>query len=130
MRRAQALIALVAGGAAAASPRALLRVFGIAPREVTGAAALGWRLFGVRTAAIGAAAALGDERARAAFLPVQVADPAVFAHALRARAVPRRAAVMAMATSGVIVVLDLAARRAEHEARARPAAAGAARPRR
>jgi hypothetical protein len=130
MRRAQALVAVVVGGAATASPRALLRVFGIAPREVTGAAALGWRLFGVRTAAIGAAAARGDERARAVFLPVQVADQAVFAYALRTRAVPRRAAVMAMATSGVVVALDLAARSAEREAQARRVAAGAARPRR
>jgi hypothetical protein len=76
MRRAEALIAVVAGLAATASPRMLLRVSGIAPREVTGAA------------------------------------------------------VTAMATSGVIVALDLAARRAGREARARPVAADAAPPRR
>ena len=125
MRRTEAIIALLVAAAATASPRLMLRVFGIAPREVTGAAALGWRLFGVRTAAIGAAALRGDERAQAVFLPVQIADQAVFAHALRTRAVPRRAAVMAMATSGVIVALDLAARRAERSAAA-PAAPGAA----
>jgi hypothetical protein len=70
----------------------------------------------VRTAVIGAAALRGDERARAAFLPVQIADQAVFAHALRTRAVPPRAAVMAMAASGVIIALDLATRRAERVA--------------
>jgi len=113
MRRVEAFIALVVGVAATASPRRLLRVFGIARPEVTGAAALGWRLFGVRTAAIGAAALRGDGRAQAAILPIQVADQAVFAHALRSRAVPPRAAVMAMATSGVLIALDVAARRAE-----------------
>lgn len=110
LRRATAGIALAVGASAAASPRQMLRLFGIAPREVTGAAAFGWRLFGVRTLAIGGSALAGGEAARAAFLPVQIADQVVFAHALRTRSVPPRAAVLAMATSGVIIALDVAAR--------------------
>lgn len=117
LRRATAGIALTVGAASALSPRAMLRLFGIAPREVTGAAAFGWRLFAVRTLFIGGAALSGDERARAAVLPVQIADQAVFAHAYRTRSVPRRAAVLAMATSGAIIVLDVLARRS---ARVRP----------
>jgi len=78
MRRVEAFIALVVGVAATASPRRLLRVFGIARPEVTGAAALGWRLFGVRTAAIGAA---GDHG-----LPAPRYDPAALEGALAAAA--------------------------------------------
>lgn len=91
------------------SPRLLLRAFGIAPNDMTGAAAFGWRLFGVRTLAVGASAYRGDEAARAAIPPVQIADQAVFAHALRTGAVPRRSAALAMAVSGVLIVLDLLA---------------------
>lgn len=108
-RRAQAVLALAVGAAATASPVTLLRPFGL--RDVDGAAALGWRLFGVRTAGIAAASLRGSRTAQAAFLPVQLADQAVFAHALRTGAVPPRAAIMAMATSGVIIALDVAARR-------------------
>ena len=39
-----------------------------------------------------------------------IADQAVFAHALRTGAVPRRSAALAMAVSGVLIVLDLLAR--------------------
>jgi len=110
LSRASGAIASSVGLSAILSPRLLLRAFGIAPNDVTGAAAFGWRLFGVRTLAVGASAYRGDEAARAAILPVQIADQAVFAHALRTGAVPRRSAALAMAVSGVLIVLDLLAR--------------------
>ena len=96
--------------AAAVSPRALLAAFGIAPREVTGAAAFGWRLFAVRTAYLSAAGWRGDAAARTAFLPVQVLDQVVFWHAYSSRAIPLRAAALAAGTSGAIVALDLVRR--------------------
>jgi hypothetical protein len=102
--------ATVAAGSALA-PRPFLRLFGIGPREVTGAAEFGWRLFAVRTAYLSALALRGDPAARAAFLPVQVLDQVVFWHAFANRSVPRRAAVMAAAASGVIVALDLRRRK-------------------
>lgn len=109
-------MAVLAGAvsvASAASPRAFLRAFGIAPREVTGAAAFGWRLFAVRTAYLGVAAWQGDDDARRAFLPVQALDQVVFWHAYATGAIPRRAAVMAAATSGALVGLDLVRRTAQ-----------------
>ena len=87
-------------------------MFGIAPREVTGAAAFGWRLFAVRTGYLSALAWRGDETARAAFLPVQLLDQVVFWHVFAARSVPRRAALLAAGTSGAIVALDVRRRRA------------------
>jgi hypothetical protein len=104
--KGMAAIALTVAAGSAASPRAFLRPFGIDGAEVTGAAAFGWRLFAVRTAYLGARAWRGDEAARAAFLPVQLADQAVFWHAFATRSVPRRAAVMAAAASGAIIALD------------------------
>ncbi len=95
----------VAAGAAL-SPRLFLRPFGVAPREVTGAAAFGWRLFAVRTAYLAARAWRGDPAARAAFLPVQLLDQLVFWHAFATRSIPRRGAVLAAAVSGAIIVLD------------------------
>ena len=109
--RATAAIALGVAAGSALAPRAFLRVFGIAPEEVTGAAAFGWRLFAARTGYLGARAWSGDAAARDAFLPVQLLDQAVFWHAYATRSVPRRATVMAAATSGVIVALDLRRRR-------------------
>lgn len=97
--------------ASAVAPRTFLRLFGIAPREVTGAAAFGWRLFAVRTAYLSGLALRGDETAREAFLPVQVLDQVVFWHAFRQRSVPRRASLLAAATSGAIIALDLRRRR-------------------
>ncbi len=105
-----ASIGLAVGGAAAASPETMLRLFGIDRREVTGAAAFGWRMFAVRTLVISLAAVRGSQAAREAFLPVQVLDQMVFAHAGRTGAIPRRAAAMAMGTSGAIIALDLTAR--------------------
>lgn len=94
----------------AVSPRALLRLFGIPPAEVTGAAAFGWRLFAVRTGCISVLAARGNAVAQEIFLPVQVLDQAVFWHAYATRSVPRRAAVLAATASGAIVALDLVRR--------------------
>lgn len=96
----------------ALSPRAFLRLFGIHPGDVTGAGAFGWRLFAVRTAYLSALAARGDETARAAFLPIQLLDQVVFWHAFATRSIPRRAAVMGAAASGVIVALDMRRRAA------------------
>jgi hypothetical protein len=52
-------------------------------------------------------AALAATRPPQGVPPVQVLDQMVFAHAFRTRAIPRPAAVLAMATSGAIVALDL-----------------------
>ena len=118
MRRADALqrttagIALAVGIGALVAPRKLLGVYGVAPGEVGGAGELGWRLFAVRNLFVGGAALGGNPTARAMVLPVQAADQALFLHALRTGSVPARAAIGAMATSGVIVALELAARRA------------------
>lgn len=94
----------------AVSPRAFLRIFGIPAGQVTGAAAFGWRLFAVRTAFISALAWRGDDTARRSFLPVQMLDQVVFWHAFATRSVPRRASLLAAATSGVIVLLDVVRR--------------------
>ena len=103
--------ATVAVGAGLA-PHSFLRLFGIKPRDVTGAAAFGWRLFAVRTAYLSALALRGDQTARDAFLPVQVLDQTVFWHAFYNRSIPRRAAVMAASASAAIVVLDAMRRHA------------------
>jgi hypothetical protein len=99
--------------AAGASPRTFLRPFGIAPREVTGAAAFGWRLFAVRTAWLSALAWRGDETARGAFAPVQLLDQIVFWHGYASGAIPRRAAGLAATASGAIVALDVVRRAAQ-----------------
>jgi hypothetical protein len=110
--KAMAAIGAAVASAAAVSPRHFLRPFGVPEEEVTGAAELGWRLFAVRTAYISGRALSGDEEAVRAFLPVQVLDQAVFWHAFATRSVPRRAAVLAAATSAAIIGLDLARRNA------------------
>lgn len=109
--RGMTTIAAAVALGSAVSPRTFLRPFGVDPAEVTGAAALGWRMFAVRTGYLGVRAARGDASAQAAFLPVQVLDQAVFWHAFATRSVPRRAAVMAAGASGAIIALDLARRR-------------------
>ena len=112
LETAAAGIATAVGVAAALSPALLLRLFGVPAREVTGAAAFGWRLFAVRNLFVGIAGLRGDARARALILPVQLADQVVFQHAYRTRSVPRRAAGGAMAVSGVLIALTAAAQRA------------------
>jgi len=74
------------------NPGTLSRAYGLPP-PVAGPA-LAWRLFGMRTALIGAAVLRGEPSARRAVLPIQLADEVVFAHA-----------PLAMATSGVLVAL-------------------------
>lgn len=113
--RAARTMAAIGGGVAVGSalaPRAFLRGFGIDRGEVTGAAVFGWRLFATRTAYLSVLAWRGDTAARDAFLPLQALDQVVFWNAYRERSVPRRAAVLAAATSGAIVALDVARRRA------------------
>lgn len=109
--RAMVAVAGTVAATSALSPRLLLRLFGVAPADVTGAAEFGWRLFAVRTAFISGLAARGNTTARDAFLPIQLLDQAVFWHAFASRSVPRRTAVLAATASGVIIALDLSSRR-------------------
>jgi hypothetical protein len=113
LTRAMASIGLAVATGAALSPRALVRAYRIPAREMTGAGAFGWRMFAVRTGYLAVQAIRGDASARAAFLPIQVLDQLVFAHAFRTRSIPRPAAVAAMLTSGAIVALDLQRRSAQ-----------------
>lgn len=109
--RAMAAIGLSVGLGALLSPKRLMRLFGVPASEITGAGALGWRLFAIRTLYLSGRAFEGDEAAREAFLPVQLLDQAVFLHAYRTRQPSRYAAVLAMATSAAIIALDAASRR-------------------
>ncbi len=102
-----AVIGTSVAAGSALSPKTFLRPFRIPPEDVTGAAAFGWRLFAVRTAYVSGLAFRGNATARDAFLPIQLLDQAVFWHAFRTRSVPRQAALLAAATSGVIVAIDL-----------------------
>lgn len=108
--RAMAGIALGVAAGAAFAPRPFLRVFGIPPEEVTGAATFGWRLVAARNVYISALALRGNETARDAFLPIQLLDQVVFWHAIATRSVPRRAGLMAAGASGAIIALDVARR--------------------
>lgn len=83
-----AAIGASVAAASALSPRAFLRLFGISPDEVTGAAAFGWHLFAVRTAYISRLALRGNATAREAFLPIQLLDQAAFWHAFKTRSFP------------------------------------------
>src|SRR5688572_31853431 len=98
LHRVAAAIALAVGAGAAVAPRALMRAYG-AREPLTGAGALGWRLFAARTLYIGARAWKGDEAARAAIVPVQLLDQAAFAHAGLTGAIPRRTWAAASLTS-------------------------------
>lgn len=108
--RATLALAAMAGPVSVASlaaPGRLLRLFGVPADELTGATSLGWRLFGVRTGWVVVQSLRGDASATAAYLPLQVADQFVFWQAFATRSVPRRTSVLAAATSGVLVALDL-----------------------
>lgn len=111
LHRAAGAIALTVGVATALAPKPFLRPFGVAARDVTGVAELGWRLFGIRTALVGGAAIRGDAGARAAILPVQIADQLVFAQLARSGGLPRRATALAQAVSGALIALELLAHR-------------------
>ncbi len=121
LSRANAGIAMVVGVGALLSPRALLGVFGVRPREVTGAGAFGWRLFGTRNIVLATSALRGHGAARDIFLPVQVLDQLVFRHAYRTGAVPKGGAIFAIGISGLIIVLDLLRRAAPQPASPRVA---------
>ena len=98
-------VATAIGATALLSPGSLLRAYGLPPAAAAGGSGLAWRLFGVRTAVLGAAVLRGDAGARAAVLPVQLLDQVVFAHALLTHGVPRRTALAAMATSAGLIAL-------------------------
>lgn len=113
LSRATAGIGLTVASGAAISPHRFLSLFGVNRHEVSGAAAFGWRMFAARTLYISVLALRGQRAARDAFLPIQILDQMVFAHALKTRAVPRPGAALAMALSAAIIVLDLLRRAAE-----------------
>lgn len=106
------VIATCVGLAAAASPRHLLRVYGIPSNEITDAGTLGWRLFAARNLVIGVGVFAGNPDARRVALGVQALDQVAFFAALRSDRIPSPTAVAAMVTSGAIVALGMRARRA------------------
>lgn len=99
------------GLAAAVSPRRLQRLFGVPDDAITGAGQLGWRLFAARNLYLTAQAVRGDRTALDAFGHLQPIDQVVFWHAFATRSVPRVTSLLAAATSGAIVGLDLHRRR-------------------
>lgn len=107
--RTVSALALSVGAGFAVAPGQLSRFYGMPDDEMTGTAAFGWRLFAVRNLVVGGAALGGSVPARQAILPVQLLDQVVFLHALATKSVPRRPALLAMATSGVIIAMCLAA---------------------
>lgn len=108
-----AVVGTGVGLLAMAAPRQLVRLFGGDPDEVGGFASLGWRLFAARNLVIAPAAFLGSTAARDAVLAIQAPDQLVFAHGLLSGSIPRRSSLLAMAASGAVVALCLAARRAD-----------------
>lgn len=110
LHRVPASIGIAVGLGAALAPRTLLRLYGVDPDEMTGAGVFGWRLFAGRNLVLGCAGVAGVRSARDAILVIQAADQLVFLHAYRTRSIPRATAALAMATSGVVVLADLAAR--------------------
>jgi hypothetical protein len=105
--RAAGAAATGVGLAAALAPGRTTAAFGLPPPD--GSATLAWRMFGIRTAAVGLGMAAGSVDARRLLLPVQALDQAAFLVAGLSGAVPRRSAVRLCATSGVLVVLGLLA---------------------
>ena len=101
--------AVAVGVAAVLAPERLTAAFGLPVPD--GSAALGWRLFGIRTAVVGAGIVRGSADARGILLPVQALDQAAFLAAGRSGAVPRRSVGLLCATSWGLVLLGLAARR-------------------
>lgn len=101
----------------ALAPRRLARFYGIPAEAVTGATDFAFRLFAARNLVVGGAAAAGSDAARRMILPVQIVDQAIFLHAAMAGSVPRRTALMAMATSAAIIAACLVASEAGVEGR-------------
>jgi hypothetical protein len=112
--RATTTMAGIAGAVALGSalvPRHFLRLFGVAPEEVTGATRLGFGLFATRNAYVAMNALRDDPAAKAAFLPLQALDQVVFWHAYATRSIPRPGALLAISVSGAIVAIDLRRRK-------------------
>lgn len=105
--RAAGAAATGVGLAAALAPGRTTAAFGLSPSD--GSAALAWRMFGIRTAAVGLGIVVGSADARRLLLPVQALDQAAVLMAAATGAVPRRSAVLLCATSGVLVLLGLLA---------------------
>lgn len=105
--KGMAAIALAVAAGTTLFPRAFVRLYGFDPDTMGPAGRFGWRLFATRNLYLSTQALRGDPRARDAFLPVQVLDQGVFWHGFATRAMPRSSAVLAAATSGVIIALDL-----------------------
>ena len=109
--RGMAAIGSAVSLASATVPGRFLSLFGIG-EEDNGAGRLAWRLFAVRTGAVCALAAAGNETAQRAFLPIQVMDQAAWWWGYSRGEIPLRTAASAAAASGAIIALDLK-RRAE-----------------
>ena len=77
--------------------------------QQTGVAVLTWRLFGIRTVAIAAAALRGNTAARMTIVPVQIADQVVMLEAWRTNAIAACTARLELAVSAVLTALSIAA---------------------
>lgn len=93
------------------APEKLVALYGVPASEVTGIAAFGMRLFGIRNLAVGLANARGARWAKDFTLAIQAPDIAMFAHAYKSGYVPKQAAAGALATAGLVTALSLAARK-------------------
>lgn len=105
-------IPALVGAGALATPSKLVALYGADPAQMTGIGAFGWRLFAIRNLMVGGLAARDPDAWRTFILATQLPDQLVFAHAFRTRSIPRPTAALAMASSGAVVALCLAARRA------------------
>jgi hypothetical protein len=108
--RGVAGFALLIGIGALFAPKALVRLYGADPDEMTGLGAMGWRLFAIRQLWTAGLALSGDQRARDAILIIQPPDLVVFAHCYRTRSIPRVTSVMAMISAGAVALLSALAR--------------------
>lgn len=107
--RAAGVAATGLGWSALVVPAQLSSAFGL-PRPDSGGR-LAWRLFGVRTAVIGAAIVAGVPDARRALVPVQAMDQLVFAAAALSGDMPRRTGVQAMTISALLIACGVVAAR-------------------
>ncbi len=108
--RVVAGFALLIGLGALFAPRALVRIYGADPDEITGIGAMGWRLFAIRQLWTAGLAISGDRQARDSILLIQPPDLAIFAHCYRTRSIPRPTSVMAMISAVAVMVLSAIAR--------------------
>ena len=108
--RGVAGFAFLIGIGALFAPKALVRLYGADPDQMTGVGAMGWRLFAIRQLWTAGFALWGDQRARDAILIIQPPDLIVFAHCYRTRSIPRVTSVMAMISAGTVALLSALAR--------------------